>query len=117
MIYEVVFDTVASVAAKLGFHPMVPLGTDDFLRAIVAAYTGTQEGFKDWFVATASAEYRALGERPRWLQDPEWPLLKGHPMTFVGQVDQRFPTNRTSFYIFWDQKQTGATRVVIQVLS
>ena len=117
MTYESAFGAIAQAGRKLGFHPIVPLGTQDFLRDLLSTYTGRPEGFEDWFLGAASLAYRSLNGRPRWLQDPEWPMAKGRPMVFVGQIDKSFATNKTSFYVFWDQEVTGATRVIVQVLS
>jgi len=117
MTYDESMDAVMRVARNQGFHPIVPLGTEDFLRSLVATYQGRTEDFEGWFLKVTEKEYRSFGEKPRWLQDPEWPILKGRPLAFVGQIDKHFPTNRTSFYVFWDQGGTGATRVIVQVLG
>jgi hypothetical protein len=117
MNYEESFETIVRVAREVSFHPVAPLGTEDFLRALVSRYVGSPEHFEQWLLEITSREFRNLDEKPRWLQDPEWPIMKSHPMVFVGQIDKEFPTNRTSFYVFWDQRQTGLTRVIVQVLS
>lgn len=83
----------------------------DYLVELLKQYTGPDDNDSRaaWLDEQIPIVFPAFGERPRWIQSPEWPFAGGEPMRFVGQHDimvwDKEPAPRwfhddTSFYIF-----------------
>ena len=108
--YESLFD----LGRSYGFRPNFPEGMEEFLTTLVAplAADSTRERLQEE-VARAFVSY---AEWPRWLQEPTWPVSRGEPMIFVGQLDRRVDGMDVSFYVFKDKK-VGITKVITQVLG
>ncbi|WP_435004987.1 hypothetical protein [Xanthomonas arboricola] len=53
-------------------------------------------------------DFRFLKSAPKWLQGPDWPIVEGRPLVFVGQIDIGSLRHDTAqLYIFYDD-HTGA---------
>src|SRR5207302_7372684 len=105
-----------SLGRKYGFRPDLPIGMEEFLTSLVKSYDERLGPFEIWLQDRIAEAFTSVDARPKWKQHPEWPLHGGRPLEFVGQIDKQFPTNETSFYVFWD-RQRGLKRVVVQVLA
>jgi hypothetical protein len=118
MTYDEIYEDLITIGQKHGFRPDVPIETEDFFRDLVASYRGPNDHLLSWLDEEAVKNYRFLVHLPRWLQEPEWPLIGGRPMTFVGQIELPKGSapalnHSAAFYVFWDSG-TGATKVVVQ---
>jgi hypothetical protein len=49
---------------------------------------------------------------PKWIQDPEWPIIDGKPFVFKSQTKDRKNDERV-FYTFYNP-ETKEERVIIQ---
>jgi hypothetical protein len=116
MTYEHLFPLLLELGRKYGFRPDLPLGMPEFLSSFVGNYQGNAAQVEQWLDGELSKTFAALVDRPRWIQDPEWPLRDGIPMVFVGQIDREIDTMDVSFYLFKD-KHIGVTKVVTQVVG
>lgn len=48
-----------------------------------------------------------MDKHPKWLQEPDWPIVDNIPAMFLGQLDiSKLKHDTTYLYIFWDKKQT-----------
>ncbi|MFB2586727.1 hypothetical protein [Herbiconiux liukaitaii] len=57
--------------------------------------------------------FRSLDQTPRWIQSPEWPIVDGRPLIFVGALDiSKIRHDVTDLYVFIDD--TGRTVTVEQ---
>ena len=118
MDYESAFRPLLVAGRKYGIRPDVPAESDAYFRDLISKYRGRDEDLIAWLEDHISSVFRSFGERPVWVQDPEWPVFKGRPMTFVGQIERTIRStpllnHDACFYVFWDT-ETGATKVVIQ---
>jgi hypothetical protein len=114
MTYDDVLEDMFQVAIAYGVRPDIPLEAEAFTRSLVDSFTGPAEDFRSWYSAKLSEHYKTLGERPAWVQDPEWPFDLGVPMTFVGQIPAHFRSgSELTFFVFWNPSN-AATKVVIQ---
>lgn len=113
-----IYEVVLVVADKFG----VDLGTaeesEDFMIKLVEQYQGSLDGLSTWLEEQIPQHYVAIGERPKWIQSPEWPFYKGKPMVFAGQLNitgdnaLKLFHDDTSLYVFLGEDAQSA--VVIQ---
>ena len=46
-----------------------------------------------------------MDKHPKWLQEPDWPIVDNIPAMFLGQLDiSKLKHDTTYLYIFWDKK-------------
>ena len=46
-----------------------------------------------------------MDKYPKWLQEPDWPIVDNIPAMFLGQLDiTKLKHDTTYLYIFWDKK-------------
>jgi len=105
--YELLLD----ICNRYGVDPSASFETEAFFQSLLKAYNSELEEtqLETWLDEQIPRHFAALNDRPRWIQDAEWPLVNGKPMVFVGQVDisiqdselasQMFHDD-TSFYVF-----------------
>ncbi len=116
---RVLFD----VAGRLGFYPDGGPESEPFFRRRADGYAERTAvdgaAAREWLVEQLEMGFRALRERPRWIQDPDWQFRNGEPMLFVGQLDVPAGTTRlfhddAAFFVFWSPEE-GVTETIIQV--
>lgn len=106
-IYQVLLD----ICKPCSVDPSSSLESENFFRKLLAKYEGDHdlESLSDWLESQISQHFIAVMERPRWIQDPEWPFVDGEPLVFVGQIDlsvldggvvSRLYHDDTSLYVF-----------------
>jgi hypothetical protein len=61
--------------------------SEEFFRNLLAQYTGHADNLAAWLEQQNPRHFIALGDRPRWIQNPEWPFSDGRPLVFAGQID------------------------------
>ncbi len=109
------------VGKKYGFSFDMPLEMEGYFRRLVAQYDGSPKGFKAWLDGEAEKRFLVFKTRPKWLQNPEWPLGKSGPMVFVGQLNLPrgevyagvMQNHDASYYVFVD-RETGQTVTIVQ---
>lgn len=101
---------------RLGFRPDVPLGMEEFLNDCVRQLEVEQPDLDAILLKKLESAFPSMGERPQWLQDPEWQMRDGRPMMFVGQIDRITNDMKVSFYVF-KALDSGITKVAIQVVG
>lgn len=116
----VAFDRSASEAATSRFDLLLDaqprwldLG-DDYLASMLAELADLDGA------ALASAmrrmikqRFRSLGNPPRWLQSPAWPIIQGTPAVFIGQL-RTAGHDEACVYVFLDEA-SGEHITLVQV--
>jgi len=108
-------DEILQAAVAFGFDPEVPEGTEEYLAKLVGQFEGSRAEFRAWFGPKLLTAFPAVQDRPRWVQEPEWPLLNGEPMLFLGQVEPHDPSwgSQRAYFLFSDSSGQNC-RVVTQ---
>jgi hypothetical protein len=89
----------------------VDINYPEYFDDLLAQYNGphNQEDIANWLRAQIPDLFRVVGDRPHWIQEPDWPFHDGEPMIFLGQVDvnvndqppeERIYHDDTSLYLF-----------------
>lgn len=99
---------LVDICNEFGVSPSVPIESEEYFRKKLQGYKGKadKESVSVWLREQLQQEFLAVQERPRWIQGPEWPIEKGEPLVFVGQIEVDVPNNAgifhdaTTFYIF-----------------
>lgn len=106
---------LVQICKRFGVDPSVPIESEAFFRNLLRNYeedpnTGSVTA---WLEEQLAKHFAAIAERPRWIQNPEWPLVNGKPLIFAGQIDievrpgyasANFFHDDTSFYVFFGQE-------------
>lgn len=92
----------------------VNIEDENFLNTIIAMAPTelTKAQKKKWLKEKIKSLFKYDNKLPRWIQDPEWPIVNGEPLTFKGQTKERKDDERV-FYTFY-QPETGEEMVVVQ---
>ena len=54
-----------------------------------------------------------MDKYPKWLQEPDWPIVDNIPAMFLGQLDiSKLKHDTTYLYIFWDKKTDRYIEVI-----
>jgi hypothetical protein len=60
-------------------------------------------------------DFKYVNEPPKWMQSPCWPISRGKPLVFLGQVDvENYFHDVGAAYVFYDP-ENDSTETVIQV--
>lgn len=112
---------VLDVGVEIGVDPTSG-ELESFFGMLIREYEhagnlGTE--LRDWLRSRVKGAFRTVtGAPPRWIQNPQWPLCDGRPMTFVGEIElpasARLFHDDAVFYVFLDE-QTGETRALVQI--
>lgn len=113
-----VYDEVLNVAHGFGVDVDAPMASREFFERIISGFSGTKEELIAYVEAKMPEWFRALSERPDWLQNPEWQFFDGVPMIYIGHVDVPAKNDlfhdQARFFVFW-HPQWDETKTVIQV--
>lgn len=72
---------------------------------------GTETAKKKEFKSQIKALFRCKGiKKPRWIQEPEWPMGVGSPMRFISQSNKQ-----DVFKYVFEDVDTGELRTIIQL--
>lgn len=92
----------------------VSIDDEDFFNSIVALIpielTTTQK--KKWLKEKIKSLFKCDDKPPRWIQDPEWPIIDGKPLVFKRQTKELKNDERV-YYTFYNT-ETGKETVVMQ---
>ena len=54
-----------------------------------------------------------MNKYPKWLQEPDWPIVDNIPAMFLGQLDiTKLKHDTTYLYIFWDKKSDRYIEII-----
>jgi hypothetical protein len=106
---------LVDICKQFAVFPSSSLESEAFFRALLAEYSGdlNPSDVTAWLKQQVGQHFVAITERPRWIQNPEWPIVNGKPLIFAGQIDievrpgytsANFFHDDTSFYVFFGQK-------------
>jgi hypothetical protein len=106
-----------------GVDPSASLETEGFFRKLLPQYAGESDAASivAWLKEQVLQYFVAVSDRPKWRQNPQWPLEEGRPMIFAGQIDLSIQNggivstiyhDDTSLYIFIGRKSQPV--VVVQ---
>jgi len=92
----------------------VNIEDEDFLNAIIASVPEelTKSQQKKWLKEKIKSLFVYDVKPPRWIQDPEWPIVNGKPLVFKSQTRERKDDERV-WYTFYDPT-TGEETTVSQ---
>ena len=96
------YQHVEDVAGRLGVSPSVPVESETFFINLLRQFDGKAEDLTVWLEQQIVHHFIALGGRPKWIQDPEWPLANGVPMVFAGQIDVQKQQGELTSGLFHD---------------
>jgi hypothetical protein len=75
-----------------------------FLLKLIERYDGAKDNdaLTAWLDQQIPQVFPALVERPKWIQNPNWPMAGGEPMWFVGQLEIAIRDKETAAKWFHD---------------
>lgn len=96
------YQHVEDVAGRLGVSPSVPVESETFFINLLQQFDGKAEDLTVWLEKQIVHHFIALGDRPKWIQGPEWPFANGVPMLFAGQIDVQKQQGELTSGLFHD---------------
>lgn len=87
---------------------------EDFLNKIIveAPKDLSKTNQKKWLKEKIKSLFRYDNKPPRWIQDPEWPIVDGKPLVFKSQTKENINDERV-YYTFYNP-ETQEEKVIIQ---
>ncbi len=67
---------------------------------------------KKWLKNRIKSIFRYDNKPPKWIQDPEWPIIDGKPLVFKSQTKEKIDDERV-YYTFYNP-ETKEEKVIIQ---
>lgn len=95
--------TLLVVGIEFGVDYANSTALEEFLVNLVDDFSrqNSDTDLEKWLREQIPTHFIALNKRPKWLQEPEWPMSNGRPMIFVGQIDIEDESgSATSYYVF-----------------
>src|SRR6266542_3518051 len=80
---------VVRVAHPYGVDPLGSSEAEVFFNELLSRYEEPtdQASLSEWLNHQLAELFTAVGDRPRWIQNPEWQFADGKPMVFAGQIN------------------------------
>lgn len=108
---EQIYKLLLRICKRHSVSPSSSLEAEKFFREMLSEYKKTLDidEITSWLHEKLHEQFVSMNERPKWLQDAEWPFFDSQPMIFVGQIDWHVNDNElisetfhddTSFYLF-----------------
>lgn len=95
-----VLPRLLGLGLRYGFDPLSSVEMESYFLNLLA-----RAPLEEIELRIIPDDFRSLSAPPIWLQNPDWPLYEGRPMTFAGQVNfpigSGFSGNPTA-YVFAD---------------
>ena len=89
----------------------IPMNYMEALRESAGERQGKE--LKTFIKEAIKRDFRYLGKKPVWLQQPEWPMRDGRPLVFAGQLDLGDMLHDTArIYVFVDPQTKQAATVI-----
>ena len=109
--YSAFYDLV--LAAQPGWLDVDPKYVQDRLMPDANKRSGVE--LREWLKERLLKEFRFASQPPEWIQNPEWPIVEGRPLVFLGQLEvEGYFHDEAAVYVFHDP-ETGECQTVIQV--
>lgn len=98
------YTLLLQVCQRYHLDPSSSLAAEDFFRELLAQYSGSADtaSVVQWLDKQVPYHFPAIKERPRWLQNPEWPFMGAKPMIFAGQIDVTKSSQKGALNVFHD---------------
>jgi len=92
----------------------VSIEDEEYLNSIIASAPSelTEAQQKKWLKEKIKSLFRYDKSPPRWIQDPEWPIVNGKPLVFRSQT-KNDPNDERIWYTFYDS-DTGEEVKIMQ---
>jgi len=92
----------------------VSIEDEEFLNKIIgeAPKDISKTNQKKWLKDRIRNIFRYDSNPPKWIQDPEWPIVDGKPLVFKGQTKQKIDDERV-YYTFYNP-ETKEEKVIVQ---
>ena len=100
---------------KLSIQPTyVSIEDEDFLNKIIesAPKDLSKTDQKKWIKDKIKSLFLFDTKPPRWIQEPEWPIVDGKPLVFMKQTKESLNDERV-FYTFYNP-ESGKETIVTQ---
>lgn len=99
---------------RLSIQPSyVHIEDEKFLNEIIqqAPKELSKSKQKKWIKDKIKELFKFDNKPPRWVQDPEWPIVNGKPLVFKGQTKEQKNDERV-FYTFYNPETQEETKVM-----
>lgn len=92
----------------------VDIEDEEFLNKIIEETPKeiSKTNQKKWLKDRIRSIFRYDSKPPRWIQDPEWPIVNGTPLVFKGQTKEEKDDERVYYYFY--NPDTKEEKVIIQ---
>ncbi len=92
----------------------VDIEDEEFLNKIIEETPKeiSKTNQKKWLKDRIRSIFRYDSKPPRWIQDPEWPIVNGTPLVFKGQTKEKKDDERVYYYFY--NPDTKEEKVIIQ---
>lgn len=92
----------------------VDIEDEEFLNKIIEETPKeiSKTNQKKWLKDRIRSIFRYDNKPPRWIQDPEWPIVNGTPLVFKGQTKEKKDDERVYYYFY--NPDTKEEKVIIQ---
>ncbi|MCL2522492.1 MAG: hypothetical protein FWE36_06500 [Erysipelotrichales bacterium] len=92
----------------------VSIEDEDFLNQIIESAPNdlSKTNQKKWIKDKIKSLFLFDKKPPRWIQDPEWPIVDGKPLVFIKQTKETLNDERV-FYTFYNP-ESGEETIVVQ---
>lgn len=105
-----------SLGNELGFDPTGSSEAETFFAGLITRFRGAERELPDWLKKELANSFNCIGQKPDWIQNPNWAFTPKGPMIFVGQIN--LPPglfhDEAAFYVFYEP-QGGLTKTILQV--
>jgi hypothetical protein len=96
------YDLVLGVSLRYGVDPSSSKEVEEFFSELLEKYDGKPDEFANWLDGKVRENFKAVGKRPKWIQNADWVFVDGKPAVFVGQMDINIANNETAASLFHD---------------
>jgi hypothetical protein len=80
-----------------------------------AAGQRSGDELRSWLQKEFGRRFRYVGEPPRWIQSPNWPISENGPLVFLGQLEVHgYFHDDAAVYVFFDEA-VGTCQSIVQV--
>ena len=78
-------EILLKLGEEFGFDPSSSIESEQYFPKLVSNYQVSDAKLINLLREDIKRDFRVIGEKPKWVQNPEWQFNNGKPMEFVGQ--------------------------------
>lgn len=84
-----IYELILKISIPLGVDPSSSMESENFFRDLIKKFEGEYDEVRinAWLKQQILNQFLAIHDRPRWIQNPEWPFSNNKPMVFAHQID------------------------------